>query len=144
MSSVTRALYDYLQGQSTITDIVSTRIYQEIAPAAAALPRLTFTLVSEDYTEKLDGSVADLHYTTVQLDSWGVTPDIVRSLGEALRLVLQGFVGAMGSESLVVRHCTMRARQVLSTEPVSGGDVSTYRITQEIRVISIQPVPALP
>ena len=144
MSSVTRALCDHMLADANITALVGTRIYQDMAPAGSALPRITFSLGGEDYVEQLQGAAADLVHTTIQVDCWAATPDSTTTIAEALRQSLQGFIGAMGDLSLDVRHCTIRGRFSLFSEPDSADDISIYRISQDARIISTQPVPPLP
>jgi hypothetical protein len=142
--SVTRALFDHLAADAGVSALVGTRIYQELAPAGSALPRITFSMVSEQYQETLQGATTELAWSNVQIDAWGSSIDSALAVAEAVRQSLQGYIGSMGTQSLEVPHATVRNRQGLFSEPESGADIAIYRVMVDARIINRQTVPALP
>ena len=72
-------------GHSSITALVSDRVYPVIAPQGAAVPRVVYTPLAPDQVNNLDGRDNSLRFIQVQIDCWAETFDEVVSIATAIR-----------------------------------------------------------
>ena len=77
---------EYLANETTLTDIVDTRIYCPRLPENATLPALGFFTRGGSSTPYIPGLVTP----SVQFDCWGESPQDAREVYRALYDVLQG------------------------------------------------------
>ena len=77
---------EYLANETTLTDIVDTRIYCPRLPENATLPALGFFTRGGSSTPYIPGLVTP----SVQFDCWGESPQDAREIYRALYDVLQG------------------------------------------------------
>ena len=82
-NSIIRA---YLAAQTTLTDVVSSRIYHPRLPENCVLPALGFFTDGGSSTPYIPGLLSP----SVQFDCWGITPIVARQVYRALYDVLQG------------------------------------------------------
>jgi hypothetical protein len=102
---------------------VNGRIYGGKAPQAPVHPFVLFYIINAVPINKLSEK-ANLDHTHVQFDCWGKRYEDAQSVARTLRLVLDGFVGPMGSLQVRVCRCI---------DP--GTDDFDY-ITEDFRVIA--------
>ena len=80
-------IYNYLKNQSTLTDVVGTRIYRtQTTPKGMTLPALSF--FNRGGTSS--PIITEIHEPSVQFDCWGATTVEARQVYRALYAVLQG------------------------------------------------------
>lgn len=92
-------LRTYLCGQSTITAIIGTnpqRMYGTVLSQGAVLPAITYQTISAKHGDVLL-SAAGFCWTRIQLNCWAETSTGTRTLAEAIRQLLHGYHGTMGS-----------------------------------------------
>ena len=87
-------LWAYLQTKSSITSLVGTRVYSQFMPQLPTFPLIIYTKVAEERVSSHQGS-SGLSRATIQIDCWADTDDESRNLAEQVRLVLDGYQGAM-------------------------------------------------
>lgn len=91
------ALRTYLVSKSTITSVVGANgVYPVRIPQGKALPAITLERTAAEHEQDLDGSAGFVR-SVVRVELWGEAYDPLEALGEALRLVLDGYHAAMGS-----------------------------------------------
>lgn len=72
-------------GHSSITALVSDRVYPVIAPQGASVPRIVYTPVAMDQVHNLGGRDGSLRFVRVQIDCWAETFDEALSVEAAVR-----------------------------------------------------------
>jgi hypothetical protein len=116
-------VYSYLAGQSTITDIVSTRIYPVILPQNATFPAVSFRAEEHDLNESFSGQNG-LTESFYMLDAWGSTYEAARDLADAIRTTLKNHSGSFGGA--IVQRVTLTSGPI----PVYEDEVEAFRLTQ--------------
>lgn len=132
-------LYEYLSDQDTITAIVADRIFPNCITESAVFPALTIQLAGTDRQDTLlhPCGIVDFVY---QIDSYSLNHLEVCQLAEAVRLKLQGYIGAMGaSEILYVQLITDESR---AEPPIDGSDNWIYRKFQKYKIKCREEIPS--
>ena len=89
-------VYSYLISKTSITSLVSTRIYPLIAPEGSAWPFIIYQRIGSSHEHNMSGS-SGLVTATVQIDAYAEAYSSAKSIGAAIRNVLDGYRGLMGS-----------------------------------------------
>ena len=96
--TIEEALNIYLLATSSVTNIVSTRIYPNVIPQDAAMPALAYQRISASRDMAHDGP-AGMAYPRFQLTCLATTYGGAKALCNALRVALDGYRGLMGGAS---------------------------------------------
>ena len=132
MPDIKAALYAYLSGQSSITNIVGTNIYANWATYDTPEPYIIISRIDgADFAPQLS-QASDRIQSTVQLDIWGIASVQAETLAELLRGLLDGYTGAMGSEHIYAMRQTSIFDGPLA--PNDGANVATARSTMTFEV----------
>lgn len=92
---IDEALRAHLLSKTRITNLVGSRIYENVAPQKAPTPHLTYNQVGGERVHSLSGA-SGLNRAVFNVHSWAVKPLEAKNLSDAVRLVLDGFRGTMG------------------------------------------------
>lgn len=114
-------LYAYVQAGAALTALIGDRVYPITAPQAVSLPYMTFQRVSTQPTHDLSGP-DPLSKCRVQFDCYGEQPLGAKQVSEALRALIDGYQGMMGTVSV---RAVMRANE----RDLSVPETETYRIS---------------
>ena len=138
------ALYTHLTGLSGITAVVSTRIYQEIAPTDVEKPYITWSIISDVPTGHIyiESGIAK---KVVQFDVFAETDLTVNSAEDALRNGIDGFSGTMGSGSHTIVVHSIRKKNSFQRmiPPSDGSQRAIYRRMAEYSFWHREVVPTL-
>ena len=94
---IVKAFQTYLESKTAVTNLVGTRIYPRHLPRDnTTYPVLTHQLISNNHLHVI-GSAAGQSTARVQVDCWGLKLADVETLAEAVRGILQGYSGKMGT-----------------------------------------------
>ena len=138
---IVKALQTYLEAQSGVTNIVSTRIYpHHLPPNNTTYPVLTHQMISNNHDHNLDGAAGNT-VARVQIDCWGLKLSDVETLAEAVRNVLQGYSGAMGTVD--VGFVQLLNELDLSESPKDASSVYLYRRMQEYSIKHAETIPSI-
>ena len=112
--------YSYITAQSSVTSLVSTRIYPVILPQKPVYPCVTFREDSHEIGETFDGQSGptDSYY---QVDAWAKTYAEATSIGNAIRSALQNTTGSFGG--INIHKCIVETGPLIFYED----DVEAYR-----------------
>ena len=88
-----------LAGESTISNIVATRIYISKAPQTAPLPNIVITQMGSDELPALDGTPG-LRFLDFDIDCRAERSVDSYTLGNAVRVFLDDYSGAAGSQTV--------------------------------------------
>lgn len=145
--SIKSALTTYLESKTAITDIVGSgenaRIYPVRRPENTGLPCIVYRRMPKDDShaqtiDKAGGTDAPVFRLTCYAEQYGDAD----ALGEALRQVLQGFRGTMGT--VTVNACVLKDQYDGDWDaPDDGGDEGVYQDVNDylIRYSTTIPTP---
>lgn len=102
-SSIEAALYSLMSNDATLTAIVSTRIYINLALQGAAVPHVTYQQLSGLRDEVMIGP-SGLVESRFQINIWGDTYTENRSIANAVRGLLDGYSGTVGTVEIEAIH----------------------------------------
>lgn len=103
---IEEAVYALLAGESEVTDIVSTRIYPNKIPQNAALPAITYQLITGGRSRNLDGRCG-AGTARFQINCWSETYDEVKDMQAAI-------VGTKASPTIDDYRGTIGGHQIQS------------------------------
>ena len=107
----------YLKTKSTFTDVFANRFWPGKAPENAEMPYMTYQQVDGDSIYHA-GGVSELASDFFQFDIWAESSESLDAAVTALYNVIDGFTGAMGSETI---QGTFQTRKQLTTEERKDG-----------------------
>lgn len=94
--SFRNALFEQLKDNAGVAAIVSTRIYNSVAPEGSALPFIVLEQIGGD-RDHHTGGANGLTRREFQITSYDDKPNDAETLAEAIRDALDGFRGTMGT-----------------------------------------------
>jgi len=128
------ALYNYLSGESDLTDLVSTRIYSQVLPQDVEYPAVTFQVTTPGTVNHLMNSDSGLYLDPcIQVSSWASDPSDGDAVAAQVKAALQDFTGTMGGDGgITVQRVFLLTPQPLEL-PQPGGKLFQY--VHEFRVV---------
>jgi hypothetical protein len=138
MSDIGKGVRTYLVSKSSVTDLVSTRIYPGVLPQAATLPAVVYTVVTNVPNDDVTGSSGSVN-AGLQLDVFSDSHITSNNIGEQIRLVMQGYSGAMGDETVGAVRLTNRYE--MYEKPVDGSDLGRHRVILSFNITYINTIP---
>lgn len=110
MSNIEKAMVDAVGGDATVSGLVGARIYPLVAPQGSTRPYLVYQRISTPRVRSHDGpsglAMPRFQWTGVTDGLQGaVKYSQLRTLADALRAVLDGYHGDMGTDAL---HTSVR------------------------------------
>lgn len=137
MASFETGLATYLGSKSAITDLVSTRIFPQVAPQGVTEPFVVYTRISGANGHHMGGADG-LQQSRYQFDAYGSYAQ-VKSIEDAIRQALDGYRGAMGSE--IVQTCHLMDARDLYDAPADGSQFGTHRVSMDFFIAYVEDVP---
>jgi len=138
MADIGVGIRTYLLTKSTITDIVGTRIYPAILPQNAELPAIVYDVIGGRPDDVLTGASGSFR-ANVDLDCISTNHITSNNLAEQVRLVVQGYFGAMGDEQVNAARLTGRFEQYLA--PIDGSDLGHHVVALSLEITHNQTIP---
>lgn len=138
MSDIGVAVRTYLVSKSSVTDLVSTRVFPSVLPQAATLPAVVYTVVTGVPNDDVLGSSGSVT-AGIQLDVYSDSHITSNNIGEQIRLVMQGFSGTMGSETVGAVRLTNRYE--MYEKPVDGSDLGRHRVLLSFDITYLNEIP---
>lgn len=139
------ALYNHLAADSGIAAIVSTRIYQEVAPTNVTMPYITWQIISDVPTGHL-GAESGIARKVVQIDLFASTDIACNALEDEVRKSIDGLslatMGA-GGETIYLRSCRKLGSFQRMIPPSDGSQNRIYRRMAEYSFWHTESVPTL-
>lgn len=125
------AIYGILSADATLTALVGTRIYPEVAPNGAANPCIVYSESTPEYSDNKDG-VSKLDTNIVQVDVYASTAASRNTIGARVRTLLDRYSGAVNS---IYVQSIQLAYSYKLIEPVNDvNDVKVYRQTMDFKL----------
>ena len=123
---IARALVNYLEGVTAISDLVGTRIYPVRLPQKPTLPAIVYTQVAGPQIETLEGCVA--HNPHFQIDCYSKNPLEAWTVADAVEGALNLFSGVMNAEEQV------SASIKINREDIFEENVDDYRVALDFSI----------
>ena len=118
-NTIETAIFKSLTEESSISDIMGTRLYPLIAPQDATLPYMTYQQISGDRDHVLSGPTG-FTKNRFQFNCWATTYGGAKRLFEALRIFWDGFSGTVLSRPI---QCSQMENELDSIAKKPGVDV---------------------
>lgn len=134
--SMRSALIALLNGESTVTNVVGSRIYFGNAPPDATFPHIVVSQESSDEMTMLDGTPG-LRSVRFDISSKSERGVQCETLGDAVRKFLDDYTGTAGSETIDAVYVEDESTNV---EPPRSGEREPIYVTTLDVVIQYTPV----
>jgi len=118
-----------LAAESTVTAIVSTRIYPQILPQAPTFPAITYNQVSALRVRDLEGPAGKSRHR-ISINCWALTYSAARGLADAVRRSIDGYGSSFMSDTWV-GSVTLDNEMDLFEEDAGRPNVGIYRVVQD-------------
>lgn len=130
--SLEAAIYYDLTHTSAVNAIVATRVYPALAPQGAALPRITYLLVSRIPERHQSGDAAFTRYL-IDVDCWADTAQGAKELADVVRARLDRFRGDLGggAHKAALAGCFLQNEVELVETPADATGKGIYRRSLE-------------
>ena len=116
-----------LVGTTSVTSLVSSRIYPVLAPASASLPFVTWRRSGIQREQTLGGPMG-MPRVSVEYSIYGTTYEEARQVADAMRLVLDGYGGT--SNNTEVKQTSLEDESDDFVQ-LAGADLPpVYQVTQ--------------
>ena len=103
MITIEEGLRAFLVANVTVNGLVSGRVYPNKLPQTVTMPALTYQRIDTPRVHSHDSSgSAGTAYPRIQFDCWAASYASAKSLSDALRGALNGYVGTMGTVNPVM------------------------------------------
>ncbi len=141
--SVEAALYAELTGNAGVAALVADRVYPDVAPSSADLPRLTYQRISTGRHPHLAGA-SGLVSPRFQVICWASSRASAGVVADAVREALDGFSGTLGSGGNTVnaRGVFLDGQGADYAPPTEGGEIGVYSERLEFIIWHRETVPA--
>ena len=123
--TIDEALYAHLAADSSIADVVGTRIHNGAREQGGSLPAISFSEISGESEQDVTGAPVGLGGVTVQFDCYAATSKAASALRELVRLSLQGHTAGSlmgGGSGLRVFGCWVEGMSA-GYDPDTGDEV---------------------
>ena len=95
--SIEQTLYDTLRNDSTVAGLVSTRIYPSVAPDNAAVPYITYQVISSEQHNRMSEAL-DTQRKGIQVNCISNSYTEAKSVSAACKSAINGAVGYLLDE----------------------------------------------
>lgn len=123
-------LYTKLAADATLTDLVATRIYPDQAPTRATRPYVVYRRELHETTYHMGGAIGP-KVSRFALETYASSRRLAWQAAEAIRALLDGFRGTLGSAT-TVRGTFFEDESDDAIAPADASEQLTYRVTQDV------------
>lgn len=138
MADIGLGLRTYLLTSSDITGLVDVRIYPSVLPQNAELPAIVYDVMGGDPNDVLTGSSGS-YRAVVDVECISNSHISSNDLAEQVRLLTQGYSGAMGTE--VCNACRLTGRFEHYQPPIDGSDLGRHVVALTLEITHNQAIP---
>lgn len=147
MTDICQGMIDYLVTTTDVVTLVDSTIagstlgiYPDVLPQNAPRPAIVYQLIGASGQHHVGGA-SKLCRSVIQLDCYADTRLAANAVAEQLRLAMDGYRGAMGSET--VHGCHEAARRYDYEVPTNKSDTGRYRYSSDWEVWHSETLPNL-
>ncbi len=124
-------LVSLLTGESTISDIVGSRVYVSKAPQKATLPYIVITQMSSEEFKTLDNT-GNLRAIDFDIDCKSDRSVTAETLGNAVRVFVQDYTGAAGEET--IEAVLLNDESTDYEPPTDASDVGIHTVLLDVTI----------
>ena len=135
---IAQAIRTYLLTKTTVTDEVSTRIRPDALAQNETMPALVIQETASDHEEQLSGA-GGISQSSVTIACYADTRIKADEVAEVIRLVLHGYTGSAGSQTIQASQLEDRAVGYLV--PNDGSDDGLYVNSLDFRITFTESIP---
>ena len=139
--SVLTAVYAKTVADATITAIIGTRCYPDVAPTSSALPYVVIQQITKTHEHNMTAATG-IARTHLQVDVYGATRSATETLADAIRTEWDGYRGTTGS--VVMRSAIIESERDAWDWIGAGNEDVTHRTVMELYVWHAETVPTFP
>ncbi len=121
------AVRTFILADSTITTLISTRLYSVKMPQSPTFPLIVYTKISGFREHDMDGST--IAAPRIQYDSWAQTYAGAKALADALRERLDSYAGPVGSPAETVHFAYL-----LNERDFYDDDLQVFRVSMDFEI----------
>ena len=136
---VEKAIRTVLAGDTDVAAVVSTRIYPVLIPQGAALPAITYQLLSSEPFAAHDGHTGHTK-DRFQINCYSTSYATAKDLAEKVRLALSGYSGT--SESVVISEIHHQGTTDTFTAPRDAGETGVHQVQLDVLVGYASTIPS--
>ncbi len=122
------ALRTFILADSTVTTLISTRLYALKMPQSPTFPLIVYTKISGFREHDMDGST--IAAPRIQYDCWAETFPEAKALADALRERLDSHTGDVGSPAETVHFAYL-----LNERDFYDDDLQIFRTSMDFEVV---------
>lgn len=131
-------LYNFLKNNAGLTALVGDRIYPIAAAVNASFPYLTVRRIRSEHDHHM-ANASGLNKQGIEINCFDADPLTLEAVSEALRNLLDGYRGTIGST-------TVRSIHLIDEEddwipPTDSGPAGAFVTSMEFRVTHLESVP---
>ena len=131
MAGIETAIRALLIAESDVTDLVSTRIYPNVAPQEATRPFVIYDVTREEHFSSLDG-YSNISHVNLNIVIWSESYSEAKDIGGKVRLVLLDYSGT--SDTIDISWCRHDNSSDTEVWKGDGSELPLYGIDQEWRI----------
>lgn len=126
MAVLEEGIASYLELHADLVALIDGRVYALRIPQGATIPCMTYQRIStpRTLTHDTSGATGDLISPRFQFDAWAETLSSAKAITDALRGILNGKTGAIGTAP---RQITIRAALAENEQPEYDTELELYR-----------------
>ncbi len=128
---IEEGLIALLLADTDVATLVSTRVYGVKLPQDPVLPAVICTRISESPEYATEGMIG-LSSGRFQIDCWADGLADSRNLKEAVRILLSGYSGTIGSE-------TIRASFQETSTDLYDSELDAHRVSMDFLIWHVEP-----
>ena len=136
--SIEAAIYTILAAATDVTDLTSTRIYDDAADQDPTLPYITAFKVDDVHVHHMGGA-SGITEARVQVDVYAASSVSRFNVFDAVRNALDGYVGT--SSSVVISKCFLLSDRGVYIAPYEGERFGIYRSIMDFEIAYFESVP---
>ena len=133
-------LATYLKAQAGVSGIVGTRVFPHRKPRGKVSPFIVFQRDDTERVFSLSGH-SGLTEATIQLGCWADTYLAAKQLADAVRLVVDGYQGAMGTFD--VRRAHIVAENDTADLRPSNKEMEEFGVFMWVEILYCETAPSL-
>jgi len=120
-------LFQRLTSQTSVSSLVSQRVFPLIAPAGTPLPLIVYQRTAVERPQALGGNVGN-PVVTLQLTSYGTSYTSVKSIARAVRLAVDNWTGT--TAGVTIQRTTLQSEADGVDMPADDQMLPYYSVVQ--------------
>lgn len=126
---VEQGLKSRLGSDASLTAMVGTRIFPQVAPQSSPFPRITYQRISSGRRKTLDG-IEGLVAASIQIDCWSKDYREAKNVANRVRVLVDGFKGSWAG--FVIGLAQLEGEQEIYEPPANADEAGIHRVSLDL------------